>query len=301
MKIINPLHVTSPVITSLNIPVTEPQWDVVTTYTTGDKVITTEWGEMIYESVSASNTGNNPETDDGTNWAATVPSNAFAMFDNKIGTKSTNLENITFELLTDGFVNSIAFFNMSGTDLSIEVYDTDGTTKIYDRDYYLRDYGSTSMYDYYFGEITLLDRIVKFDLPPTIAGTRIVVSLMGATGSDVSLGAFIYGRQFEIGTTTLGGFSAGIKDFSTKELDDFGNYTIVERPFQDLMDATVAVENIRADSVKTTLSKLRATPIVWSGDENKGYSVVFGFYESFSLTLQTTAYAEYRLKINGVA
>lgn len=301
MIIINPVNVTSAAITSLNIPVTEAQWDAATTYAAGDKVITTTWGEIIYESVSASNVGNDPETDDGTNWAATVPSNAFAMFDSKIGTKSTNPDSIILETLTTGFVDGIAFFGLVGSNLQIEIYDLDGTTKIYDKTYVLRDYGSTSMYGYYFGDITSIDRVVKLDLPAIIAGSRIVITLTGAAGSDVAIGSLIYGRQFEIGITTLGGLSAGIKDFSTKENDKFGNFEVVERPFQDLLDVTVAVDNIRSDSVKNTLSKLRARPIVWVGDENKGYSVVFGFFTEFKLTLPTTAYGEYRIKINGVA
>lgn len=295
MKIIIPSPTVCANIISVNIPVTEPLWLVGTTYAKGDLVTRSTCGANVYESLTATNAGNDPEDPVSTDWLWIGASNAFAMFDSKNGTQSVYPDVITAEVTLSELTNAVALVNVNANQARFEAWD-EGGILVMDETFNLRDYGVSSMYDYYFEEITLKDRLVAFGVPALVAGSKGKLTL---TGVDVRLGSLVYGKQFNIGDSQYG-ISLSIKDFSTKELDTFGNYTIVERSFQNVMDAQITVANEDIAQVKKILAANRSVPLVWVADQNKEETIVYGYYRDFSITLPHTAYAECRLRTEGL-
>ena len=300
MRIIKPIATICDHIISNSIPQDHDMYDPLISYSKDDLVIDSPCGAVVYRSLVNSNLGNDPSVDDGTNWVAVGPSNPFAMFDDKVGTQSVALESIVVEVEITSIVNAAAAINVVGNEMRLEVWNQDDV-KVFDKTFTLREHLVSNMYDYYFQEFTSRDRAVELSLPILLPGSRGKMTLTGVSGTEVKIGSLIYGKQFKIGDSQYGQISVGIKDYSTKETDAFGNYTIVERPFQNRMEAMVVVSNANTPQVAATLAQYRATPVLWIGDKNKTETIVFGFFEDFSVTLPNTAFAECRIRINGVS
>jgi len=77
----------------------------------------------------------------------------------------------------------------------------------------------------------------------------------------------------------------GIQDYSIKQRDTFGNYTILQRAFNKKADFTVYIENSAVDSVVNLLSDYRATPTVYVGSSSFGSTIIYGFYKDFSVDI----------------
>jgi hypothetical protein len=299
MKIIIPSPTICTNVVAVSIPVTEPLYSAATTYDKDDKVTKSVCGANVYQSLTSSNLDNDPEDPASIDWLWIGASNAFAMFDSKNGTQSVYPDIITAEVGLTEITNAVALINVNADLARFEAWD-EGGILVMDETFNLREYGVTSMYDYYFEEITLKDRLVAFNVPALIAGSKGKLTLTSNTaGADVKLGSLVYGKQFSIGDSQYG-ISLSIKDYSTKELDIFGNYTIIERSFQNVMDAQITVANEDIAQVKKVLAANRSTPLVWVADQNKEETIVYGYYRDFSITLPHTAYAECRLRTEGL-
>jgi hypothetical protein len=104
------------------------------------------------------------------------------------------------------------------------------------------------------------------------------------TGSTASCGECIVGLQRVIGTTQMGA-SLGIIDYSVKQTDDFGNFTVLERAYSKRADITVWVDNNDLDEVQRLLNLYRATPIVYIGSDKYTSTIIYGFYRDFETVI----------------
>jgi hypothetical protein len=120
--------------------------------------------------------------------------------------------------------------------------------------------------------------------------------------STVKVGNIVYGETITLGLTQMGlGF--GIKDFSAKDTDEYGNTIFVQRTYSKRMEPTVYVENTQLRFIDRTLSRLRATPTVWIGSEEYIYSplVIYGFYRDYNIDIPYPSHSLLRLEIEGLA
>ena len=127
MQIIKPVTVTNSILTSSNVTEDDyAEWDVATTYADGDNVIVIGTTHKVYESLVGSNLGNDPTTDDGTNWLEISATNRWKAFDRKISDPVTNLESIEYQLNDTGSsVTSVALFGLKGVTANVTVTDAD--------------------------------------------------------------------------------------------------------------------------------------------------------------------------------
>jgi hypothetical protein len=294
MKIIRPIRTICDHIISSNVPLIEPLYNPATSYAKGARVTDSPCGASVYESLVSTNVGN-PLTDP-TKWLPVGASNYYAMFDDKNGTQTTNPNTIAIEVSFSTVVNSVALINVEANTARFEAWDANNT-KVIDYTISFRDYGRINYYDYFTREISLLDRYVNFEIPTLTSGRGKLT--LDYTGSTAKIGGLIYGNQFEIGKTQWGS-SFGIRDYSTKETDAFGNYIIVQRASSDRIDADVLVELNRTGMVRKVLTEYRATPVVWSGGDNNDVLVTYGYYKDFSVILSTPAGADCAIQIEGV-
>jgi len=131
-------------------------------------------------------------------------------------------------------------------------------------------------YSYFFSTdvpYKITDFVINDITPYLNAVTDIILSYSGGTAK---IGNIIFGNKTTIGATQKEP-SFGVTDYSTKEVDDFGNWAIVERTFSKWMNCRVKVDNSYIDYLERFLALYRATTLVWVGDENYSSMVIYGF------------------------
>lgn len=299
MKIIRPVTITNSVLTASNVTEDDySEWDVATTYAEGDRVIVIGTTHKIYESVVGSNVGNDPTTDDGSNWVEVSATNRWKAFDNVLNEQVVNTGSITYDLDPSALVNAIAFFNLEAATINVTVTDpTDG--EVYNEDYTLVDNGAVdNWYSYFFEPIIRRSEYVAFDLP-NYATATISIDIDNGT-SDAKVGQIVIGSQKALGVTTYG-TSVGIQDYSRKETDVFGNATILERRFAQTVDYDVQLSTGAVRDVQKTLATYRATPLVYSGTDDGTYGdLVFGYYRNFGINISGPALSDATIEVEGL-
>ena len=299
MQIIKPVTVTDSILTSSNITEDDyAQWAVGTTYNVGDKVIVLST-HRIYESLVGSNLGNDPTTDDGTNWLNIGATNRWKAFDQKIGDPVTNLNTIEY-VLSDAASNvtSVALFGLEGISANVTVTD-DTEGEVYNQTVSLIDNRNiVDWYTYFFEEQVQREQALFLDIPPYV-GSDVDVTVTAATGETAELGQLVLGFLSNIGTTSYG-TAISIEDFSRKETDAFGNFIVVERAFAQLADFDVQFETANARKIQRTLASLRATPVVYIGSPDTAYgTTIYGFYRRFDLTLEGPSLSFGAIEVEG--
>jgi hypothetical protein len=172
-----------------------------------------------------------------------------------------------------------ASVNTTGTQSGVHTV----TDVIYDSTYSLVSSDGVSSWFSWFHETRRRTRdIVELEMP-TITNPHIDIWLT-ESGGMVQCGVCVSGQNLEIGEAQLGA-STGIQDYSIKQEDAFGNYTILERSFRKRADFQIVVENTRIGYVQNVLSDYRATPIIYVGHEDYTNTIIYGFYKDFAVEI----------------
>jgi hypothetical protein len=120
--------------------------------------------------------------------------------------------------------------------------------------------------------------------------------------SQVGIGLIAWGQTETLGCTQFG-LRAGIKDYSRKEPDEFGQVQFVRRAFSKTVSASVSVETAQANALQDRLANLRATPAVWIFSTDPALSVaqvVYGFYRDFYTVFEGVNKTVCALEIEGL-
>lgn len=293
MKIIRPVSILDANLLSSDVPETDyTAWSSGTTYALGDRAIyvtaNTHW---VIESLQAGNLNHTPTgADTDTWWLVIGYTNRWKMFDGSIQSQTSKADSIAVELSSaTERINSVALFNFSCSTAQVIVTDaTDGV--VYDETVSMvSDSGITNWYDYFFEPITRITDYVFSELPPYLGATIDVI--LSDAGATVTLGACVVGLSRNIGGTQYG-VSVGIQDYSIKDQDAFGNYTILERAYNKRAVFNVLVANSMIDELQTILAGFRAVAAVYSGSNMYASTFVYGYYKDFNIVI---AYREYSL------
>ena len=285
MKIIRPFTVNNAALTSSNVLENDyAAYNAGTTYALGTRVIyVVGENHWIIESLQNSNTGHTPtglSTD--TWWLKVGNTNRWKMFDTSVQSQTTRTDNINVSLLVNERANAVALLNISAASVQVTMTDTiDGI--VYDQTYSLvSDSGITDWYSYFYEPIVRKSDFTVTDLPSYVNATINVV--LTAIGETVACGGLITGLQRYVGATQYG-LSTGITDYSVKDQDAFGNYSILERAFRKRSDISMFVENGFIDQLQIILSSLRAIPTVYIGTDEYTNTIIYGFYKDFNINV----------------
>lgn len=297
MRIIEPITITDTILTDTNVPEDDfAVWAALTAYVAGNKVILTST-HRIYEAVQAT-TGDDPATDDGTNWLDIGATNRYRAFDGSIEGQTVRASSIEYEFTVAGNFGGLALLNIVGADVTVNITDpVDGALP--EIDVSLSDTsGVLDWFTYFYSPVIQRKDLIFSDLP-IYAGAVVTVEVTG-TGS-VALGELVLGVNYNLGVSTTG-TSLGIEDFSTKSKDDFGRTFILERAFANLVNFEFSFPSETSRRVRRVLSDLRAKPAVYYTEANQidlG-GTVYGFPRDFRINLQTPTVAFATLEIEGL-
>lgn len=295
MKVIAPTtFVAATHLVSSNATETYATWAAGTTYA---KDAFVDYETHIYQSLVNSNTGNQPDTSP-TFWVQIGPDNTHAMFDDQISTATTRTSPLTV-VLTPGLCNSLALFGLVGTSVSVTITDGVAGPTVYTGTASLDGTFVFDWYQYFFEPYVQIEELVLTDLPP-YSSARLTVTLSGS--GTVQVGQLIFGTQYELGDAGYGA-SVGIIDYSTKQTDEFGTTTFVQRAFSKRMTARLMLDTAQISRVQQVLARVRAKPSVWVGvpdDSTYNPLTVYGYFRDFSIEVAYATKSYCSLEIEGL-
>lgn len=298
MIIIKPSAVTASSLTTSNVAETDyPAW-TAGTYTVGTRRI---YDHKIYEVVAASTTDRPdlgavaiPAT-----WLFVSATNRYKMFDISVGSGTVNSGSINVTITPTTVCNSVVLFDVDGATAQLIVR-TSGGTIVYDQTVSLADYSALNGYfNYYFLPVveTGATELAFIDIP-NYSGASFQL-IIDAGGGTATCGEMIIGQRSALAVTNFG-TSVGIKDYSVKTIDDFGNVTITTRPYSKRADYDVTVETAQVSQFTKFLASIRSTPAVYIGDPLRGETIVLGYYRDFSVVLSNPSISECSMSVEGL-
>lgn len=288
-KVIRPITVDSSKLTASDLVDATTEWTAGAAFTAGQtcKVTTTANGaasatNKIYTAQGAT-TGDDPTTDDGTNWEETSSTNVYKMWDNVPQDRSSKAETITVTVTPGSVVNAVAFINTDATSVDVSISSAMGGGVVYSASISLIDETMIGdWYEFFFEPVRKYGDYAVFGLPTF---TDAVITLtFNQPGGTVYVGACVLGQFAELGAMENGS-QFGLIDYSTTTIDAAGRFTINPGNYSKRWSATIMCETRLWSGVQGVFHDLRNTPVVWVGDEDVPGSVVYGFYREFGITV----------------
>lgn len=294
MKVLRPLTFRNADLVSSTAVETVALYVAGTTYA---QDVFVRYGERVYQSLQASNTGHQPDTSP-TWWQDFGPSNKTAMFDTQVSTKTEGTSPLVVVVQPLQFINSLAFIGMVGSSINVRITDGAAGPEIYNVTKSLDGTVITDWFMYFYEPFDTLDVVTFLDIPVYL-NSYITVTITGS--GTVSCAVMLYGSTYELGGTQYGATS-GIRDYSVKETDDFGNTTFVRRAYSNRMEAQIFMDNSTIRANKKLLTDLRAIPALWIGVDDPTYEPlsVYGFYRDFNIDISYPSFSMCSLEIEGL-
>lgn len=279
-----------------NVPEADsPLWASTTSYVVGDRVMVEH---RNYEALVANSDRNPTATpSDPPTWLDLGLTNRWRMFDDKIGTVTTNPESISLTIAPGRAVDSLAFFGMDAASLYVRVVDPYQGIVYESSVSPVSTDGINDWYDYFFTPVEVNEDFVLLDVP---VGTYGSIEIdIAKPGGIAQVGALILGKAAVLGEAIYG-TSVGITDYSRKDRDDFGNVVIVERGYSKRADFDVIVQTNMVSQVQRLLSKYRAKPLVWIGEASYQSTILYGYYKEFNLVISGPTASDCSISVEGL-
>lgn len=120
------------------------------------------------------------------------------------------------------------------------------------------------------------------------------------SGSVPGIGAMVIGSMFDIGDS-LPGIEVGIVDYSSVNIDTYGNATITKRGYAKTSRLRVRIASSRVDEIHSMLAAMRSTPTAWIGDDAFKSTIIYGIFKSFSVDIAYPTVSYCTIEVNGIA
>ncbi len=278
MKVIDPISVAGGVLGSSSVTENDyAAWSNVTSYDAGDRVIKVAT-HSVYESMVPDNVGNDPAMAGSTAWLRVGATNRWAMFDDQIGTATTDEDEIEIVLVPGAPIAALGLIDVTAASVRVRVAGSG-----YDRTAAL---GSR--------------RAALFlDLPGTSGNVTVTIAGSGPSDEIVAVGTLALGGLIDLGVTEAGA-NVGITDYSRRDTDDFGNTSVVERGWAKRMVVRSKIDSDAVDATQDALAAIRARPCLWIGSEDRDALIIYGYFKDFSIDLALERVSYCSLTVEGL-
>lgn len=268
-----------------------PAWSSATAYSIGSRVYYTTNGiPYDYEAIAAVTGGANPGADAvsaNPRWVRIGHSNRYKVIDRVLSDPAV-MEggSIAYSFDLSQNVTTVAIFGLVGTTVTVSIMDSNNVTIPGSAQTQIINGNPniSNWFEYFFAEVQSNPDMLFTGLPG-YSGNRLRVAVSGV--GRVEIGEIVFGREIEIGTT-LEKPTFGIRDYSRKERDEFGNPIIVERPYSLYGEFDIIYPSARTRNLLDQLAKIRAKPAVFyvpGMDVGRG-TMIFGYFTDFSMNLE---------------
>lgn len=264
------------------------EWSSIVNYS-ANAIVSVVASHRLYLSLKNTNIGYIPgAAGNSTWWLEYCATKRWLPFDGKVTNRAEGVSTITYELHPLVPINSMAILNIEAETVVVER--RHGTFTGVAAETWTKDTYNDTL-DLYVTDIVKMDFLTDNDPYFTIT-----ISNSLATAK---VGEIVIGNKESIGNT-LYNPTVGIIDYSTKEVDNFGNYTVLERSYSKRLTCTTIVQNTALDLTYNILASYRAIPVVWVGSEDYPSMIVYGFYKDFSIMLSYKTYSLCDLEVEGL-
>lgn len=303
LKFLRPVTITTAMLVSSTRAETDYiAWASGTTYAATNRCISTTT-HRIYESVQGTNLNHDPTTDDGTWWIDVGPTNRWAMFDQAVGSITSQATSLTV-VLDPGIISTLILLDVAATSVTVSMLDAPAGAVVYSATY--NNITDTAVlldwYMYFFEPITphtsrtSRTSLVVDDLPPYATG-RLTVSM--ASAATAECGTLAVGDLVEVGDVQYG-LKVGIIDYSRKETDAYGITSVTERSYAKRLDCDLVIQNTALDYVARQLAAVRATPVVWIASEGYDSLTIYGWARDWGISINYLNHSIGNLSIEGL-
>lgn len=295
LQLVKSIAITPAMLTATSILENDyPEWAAPTTYSAGERVIFAS-EHKIYESLQSGNVGKYPDAEP-TWWVEVSATNRWKLFDLSSSTQTVSATDCYYEITPGIACTALGLLNFSGI-LSIRIRVTDPTFGVvYDKTTDMRrTIESAGWYSWFFGARAEKTQFIALDLPSYPKAT-IRIDLTGTP----AIGVIVLGQLRTIGIGVMLGARVGIRDYSRKERNTWGDVVLTQRAFAKRESLSVLIDNKNLDNTHRLLAALRATPCLWIGHKPYDSTVVYGFYNDFEINIQYADYAECSIDIEGL-
>ena len=134
---------------------------------------------------------------------------------------------------------------------------------------------------------------------PAYEGATLSVAISSYDSSDARCGVLCAENLKNIGYAEYGA-KIGTIDYSVREVDDFGNYNILERKKVKSATFPVAIETNRVADVQKLLDSLSTIPTVYIGDDAMEATIVIGYFRTWDINISSPTISEMEIEIEGV-
>jgi len=277
--------ITEPSTAELAMPSWLGEYNAGTPYTI-NSIIMVAANHKLWISLQNGNQGRTPGGDGNDTWWLDYGSTErWCVFDGKIGSQATRADSITYEI-DPGPIDSMAILNLEAASVTVTMTDVGGAGPAV-------VWSETTLSDGLF-----VTDIVKTDFPSTYLTPHLVIEIT-YTGETAKVGEIVVGLKEDIGTMQYAP-AVSIIDYSIKQVDDFGNYTVLERAYSKRLSCQTTIENTALDATYNILAAHRAVAAVWVGSESYASMIVYGFYKDFSIEIPMKKISICTLEIEGL-
>jgi hypothetical protein len=316
LQLLQPIAITDAVLTSSSVPEDDAiEWTAAGGYALGQRVIRRST-HRVWESLLERNVGHDPATTTGA-WLDVGPTNRWAMFDQALGSVTTDEAPIVVTLRPGPAASGLAILDCNAATVRVQApgYDrtvapSGGSGGALFLDLSLAAGASVTVTLTPFGKAAT--RVVWDDgfawddsvsWQDTVAGTATVEPPSWADAEGVSdltnwqdsrggdgtvfVGTLLLGILRPLGITESSATS-GITDYSRRETDEFGETMIVPRAWAKRMAGKALIRTDAVDQVVGRIAAVRAVPSLWLGDAGVDSLIVYGFFKDFSVEVGET-------------
>ena len=282
-RILDPMTVTDSVFVSSSVPENDfAEWNPATAYTVGQRVIRASL-HRVYQRQIAGTTATAPENDP-INWVYVSPTNRWKMFDAVNSTATTSNSTISVVLSPSVSVNGLALLGLFGTSARIRVVDPiKGTT--FDQTRTLSgQLSAATWFNYFFDYRLTYSQFVALNIPVYSSSSTIYIDVTPVNGV-ASIGTFLMGYVAEFGQGVNYGAKVGIRDFSKKTKNQFGDTILVEGAFSRRGSFDLFVPSLQTDVLISKLTALRAKPALYVATDKYEATTIYGTYSDFDMVI----------------
>lgn len=297
ITIIKPMVLTEAMLVSSTVPETDyPTWAVGSTYALAARVIK---NHVIYESLAASNVGNDPEVAGSTKWVAVSATNRWKLFDLSSSSQTAQASSISYTLRPGQFVTSVAAVNLTDvTSVRVQMI-SDAFGTVYDETLNRpRIQPEANWWSWFYGKRTEPLASYYTDLP-SFLDAQIIVTFTG--GASMAVGTLMLGTSSQWGKCVTAGVSLRVKDYSRKETNAFGDTVLVKRRFAKQVEVPLMLETAQTDSLFDFVAGMRATPALWIVSDEFEATTVYGYYTDFKVLIQYRDLSDCTLSLESLA
>lgn len=272
-----------------------PAYAAGTTYAEDQRVL---YHHNIYQSLQKDNIGKTPDTEPLW-WVLVGPDNRWRVFDRSHTTQTKANQSMWYEIAPGQVVSALAILNMTGVS-SVHVSMTDPYYGlVYDKTFdFPRIQGKSSWHSWFFGKRTAKKDFNTLGLP-SYPNATVRVEISGI--AEIAVGVILLGEQFSFGEGVRRGMRLGIKDYSRKETDQWGETVFQQRAFSKTRSANITIRNSQLDEVEQFLTSIRATPVLWVTSQRYDAPNVYGWYSSFEILLEYVNHSTCSIDIEGLS